>query len=126
MKKLTVWIAVVLAASLACSGTGSSLADQECTPAADANACDTCLITACEDTCRACVDDVECYKCTDGGDSSACEGDPETAAFLACLLTAPCQTECTAEPPKKKRLKGGGGGGGGGKGGKGKRGKNAE
>lgn len=120
-------------ATLACSGANTpSPADIECALPPDANACETCLQATCEDECRACVDDTECYKCTDADElGQECVSNAKVGLLIGCVL-GNCQDECTKEPSRKKRQRvgrgregGGGGGGGGGKGGKsGKGGKN--
>ena len=123
----------LVAFSLACAGSGhSELAQQECTPAADASACEKCFIESCGEQCMDCVDDPVCFACGEGdGSEASCQGNEEIALFLTCVLTADCATACSGEPtPTKpprvgKGRKGGrgGGGGGGGGGGEGKAGK---
>ena len=124
MNRFTSVFMVVLF-SLACAGSGhSDLAQEECTPAADASACEKCFIEKCSEQCMNCVDDPVCYACGEGdGLDATCTDNEQIALFLTCVLTADCQTECAGEPPPTKPprvgrgRKGGGGRGGGGGGG---------
>ncbi|MEQ1566743.1 MAG: hypothetical protein ABMA64_13965 [Myxococcota bacterium] len=97
----------------------------ECKLPDNANSCEACLFAACEQSCRTCVEDAECYECTKTEDpSSDCMTDPEVSQLIGCIV-GNCTTECTSEPPRNPRQRvgrGRRGTGGGGKAGKGKRG----
>lgn len=95
----------VLAFSLACAGGGepSELAKEECTPSADATACEKCFVEKCAEQCMSCVDDPACYACgqTDELDPS-CSSNPLIGQYLTCVLTADCAAVCAGEPPPSR------------------------
>jgi hypothetical protein len=118
MKYLTA-VTFVLVCTLACTGGAPSAADVECALPDNANQCEACLYAACEQSCRTCVEDAECFGCTKSDEpDSDCMTDPEVAQLIGCIV-GNCTTECMAEEPRNPRQRigrprrGGPGGGGG-------------